>query len=87
MQAYTERRKIVAEELADVADARGRELRLRRDDATMDVVHQSHPQRGPALGIELIGPGAGGSLHHSRAWTIVCLGETRWSGMKRRTTR
>ena len=38
VQPCTERRKIIAEELADVADARRRELRLRRDRAPMDMV-------------------------------------------------
>jgi hypothetical protein len=46
MQACTERGKIIAEQLADVADARRRKLRLRRDDAPMDVIDQSNPQRG-----------------------------------------
>ena len=60
VQACTERRKIIAEELPEVADTRRRELRLRRNDAPVDVVDQGDPQRGPTLGIERIGPRDGG---------------------------
>jgi hypothetical protein len=86
MQACTERRKIIAEELAEVADARRRcgcGATTPRWTWLIKVTRSVAPLSGlSGSGREMVV-----SLHHSRAWTIACLGERRWSGMKQRTTR
>ena len=86
MQACTERGKIIAEELADVADSGHRKLRLGRDDPPMDVVDQRYPQRGSAFRIEWIGPRGGGFVAPFPSLDDHLPRRDEGPGMKQRTT-